>query len=221
MDYPTNIINFDIDTLRYRVQVQRTLTQEDVRLSIDVTALVSTAGNDRQELDHRIRMTLRRFIDADWKYSTVKRIGDSVGYERVTLRANARLPIEEVWNLDERARAASRAGLTLSNPKADYSLPASRISDELQHLRLEAIKEVRAQLPEFERTTGRSWRIGAIHFGVADDSYRAQSAKGGYRSAGLGELEDEETGLGGSERITLIAEVVLKSAPESSVAEAA
>jgi hypothetical protein len=221
MEYPMNIVNFDIDTIRYRVQVQRTLTQEDVRLSVDVTALVSTAGNDRRDLDPQIRMALRRFLDAEWKYSTVKRAGDAVGYERVMLHANTRVPPDAVWNLEERARAASREGLALSNPKVYYSLPASKVSVELQRLRIEVIEEVRAQIPEFERTTGRPWRIGAIHFGIPDDSYHAQSSKGAYRSAGIGDLEDDEVALAGSERITLIAEVVLKGSVATPCAEAA
>lgn len=214
MEYPINFINLD-DTLRYRVQVEQTLVQEDMRLSVELNALLSTAGHNRQDLDHRIRSALNRFIPhADWSYSTVRRVGEAVGYERVSVRANTRLPVAEAFNLEERARNASREGLALSCPKTDFSLPAARISTVLQKLRISAIHEVKEQIAEFERTTGRSWRIWAMQFGAQDEgSNWRQTSKGAYRSPGIGDfVDDEDGGLAGTERIVLIADVILKAA---------
>ena len=213
MEHPLNILDSNTDTLRYRVQVERTLTQDDVRVSVDVIALVSATGHDRHALDNRIREALDRFITADWTFSTVQRVGEAVGYERVTLRANTRLPIAEIWNLEERARSASREGLALSSPKVNYSLPATKVSAVMQELRMAALAEVESHLVEFKRRTGLPWRIGDIRFGVSDEySFRAQSSKGAYRSPGDEPYDDLESGLRGAERIALIAEVVLKTA---------
>jgi hypothetical protein len=202
------------DTLRYRLVASRTISQEDVK----VTALTSTNQHDHAELERRIRSALGTFIKADWTFSSVRRLGEAVGYERVSLRASARVPHSENFNLEDRARRASTEGLSLGEPKVDYSLPAKHVSGIVQELRREIVAEVKKQVREFSEDTQREWRIGDIAFGVVDARSEYPSGKGAYRSSADADSEvpgfedDELGGVTGTERVILIANVALRAA---------
>ena len=79
-----------IDTLRFRVQVEKSLPQETVRIGVLVIVR---------------------------------------GYERVQLQAVTRVSAAENHNLDERANAASREGLKLSEPVVSYELSSDKIGE--------------------------------------------------------------------------------------------
>lgn len=81
-----------IDTLRFRVQVEKSLPQETVRIGVRVLVIVR-------------------------------------GYERVQLQAVTRVSAAENHNLDERANAASREGLKLSEPVVSYGLSSDKIGE--------------------------------------------------------------------------------------------
>jgi hypothetical protein len=219
MNTPVPFVSCD-DTLRYRLVAQKILSQEDVRVVTEITALVSTANSDQGRLERRIRQALNNFIASDWVFSTVHRLGEAVGFERVSLRAWARVPHGEIYNLEERARRASAEGLSLGKPELDYSLPSARVNEIVQTLRRESIEAVKRHCEEFAQQTGRAWRIGDIEFGVTGS--RAQrTGKGAYRSTSddadlmllntAFESDEEETGITGSERIALITSVTLRA----------
>lgn len=204
------------DTLRYRAIAQRTLAQDIVRVSVQVALLASAAQKDQAVLIRQIRAALDRFIpDIDWGISTLQRGGtQTVGYEQINVTAVARIPGTQNFNLNERAHLASREGLTLSNAFADCSLPVSVVDRVVHELREEIVKKVMFDLTEFERQTGRKWRVGDIEFGVGGHS-GTRTAKGASRSEGYGDLFDSEgEGLSGAERISLVAEITLRSLPE-------
>lgn len=205
------------DTLRYRTIAQRTLAQETVCVSIYVALLVSAAQTDQTELQRQIREALNRFIPSvDWVFSTLRRDANStVGFEQIRVKATARIPSSQNFNLTERARRASREGLTLSGATVDYSLPVSQVNKVVHELRGEIVGTVLRELADFERQTSRKWRIGDIEFGIGsrDGEY---TAKGAQRSTGYEELLDPDgDGLSGAERISLIAEVTLRSLVEN------
>lgn len=208
------------DTLRYRVQAEKTLAQEDLRVSVTVTAVVPTRDMSQSELDSRIRSALKTFMPIDWVFSRIARQSDALGYERITLRASGRAPAETCYGLAERAREASSQGLSIERPEVDYSLSNSRMNEILQALRLETLRQLREQIPPLNEATGRAWRIGDIEFGIetASDYDRFMSSsnrytgKGAYRDSGREELEAEAEGLVGAERITLISMVTLRAA---------
>jgi hypothetical protein len=205
-----------VDCLRYRVQVEKGVAQDEVRIRVPVTALVSTSDRDQQALERRIRSALQNFIAVDWGLANIQRHGDAVGFERVTLLATARVKSGEVYNLDERARKASVEGLTLAAPQADYSLPSRRVAEVMQELRLRVLDEVQAHIATFNARTGRQWRIGEVLFGVEGaEVHGSRMAKGEYRTASQVPLrgESDDTGLAASEKIVLIADVTLKAAP--------
>jgi hypothetical protein len=206
-----------IDTLRYRVMAHKTLAQEDVRMLAQVVALVRPAERDQPALDRRIREALAAFIDADWTFSRIERQGEA-GYERVTLTVSARVKAAENYDLAERARRASREGLTIGMPRADYSLSRERIDTVFDELRLEILRRIGEQAQAISAATGRAWRLGDVAFGAeAGVLGRAATAKGAYRDEGdalFAAIDDvdPDRALAGAERITLVAAVVLKSA---------
>ena len=203
------------DTLRFRLQAMRTLVQEDVRVAVQVAALVSTRDYDAGLLDTRIREALRDFIAADWTFSRLTRVGDAVGYEQVRLTAWTRVAPGDIHNLAERARVASREGLSLTGPAADFAIPPQRMARIVHELRLEILDQAAKQLQDYRDRTGRDWRLGDLDFGVVGEGgFRERTAKGAYRSNTPDFNDEPETdiGLSGAERITLVAEVVLKSA---------
>lgn len=205
------------DTLSFKLFAQKTISQEDARLSITVNALVSTAEQTPNELQQRIRAALASLVEAEWAFSAIQRGGEAVGYERVKLTASARVAITELYNLDERARQASTEGLSLRDPTVSYALPSARVTATVQALRLEIVEDVKRQILEFNAATGRQWRIGELSFGVRDARAEMRSGKGAYRSSddSIADLfsDSGEEGITGSERISLLADVTLRANP--------
>jgi hypothetical protein len=205
-----------IDTLRYRIQAQKALFQEDLRISTEVVALVRAAERDQAALERRIREALAAFIPAQWTFSRLRRDGDA-GYERVSLVAAARVPAAENYDLAERARRASGEGLTISKPGADYALPRERLDAVFDELRLEILRRAAAHAAEISAATQRHWRLGDVAFGSeAGPLGRVATAKGMYRDdegTSFSSFDEEpERAVSGTERVSLVASVVLKSA---------
>ena len=204
------------DTLRFKLFAQKVIVQEDARITVEVHSLLSTSQNDRKSLEQRIRAALNAFIPADWAFSTIQRGGEAVGYERVTLNASARISIAEVYNLEERARQASAEGLSLREPKINYSLPSQRVTDTVQELRRIIVDDAKRQIEEFDKSTGRTWRIGDIAFGLWDNRGEYRTGKGAYRASddAIADLlsEADDAGMTSAERITLVADVTLRAA---------
>ena len=205
------------DTLRFQVQAERAIPQEDVRLAVEVSALVATARPADETLEARIRSSLRRFIETDWTFSAVRRDDDAVGYERVTLDATARVPAHEIYNLDERARKAGEEGLSLKQPRADYSLSVQRMNQVAQELRLSLLENIKHQIRQFDEASGRNWRIGDIRFGALRPDAEGRGARWAARGQivlhDVGHEERDEQGLVAAERIVLTADVTLRASP--------
>lgn len=205
------------DSLRYRVIAQRTLAQDTVCVSVNVALLVSAVQTDQVELQRQIRDVLNRFIPGvEWIFSTLHREANpTVGFEQINVKASARIPSSQNFNLKDRARHASREGLTLGGAMVDYSLPVSLVNRVVHELRGEIIESVLREISDFEQQTGRKWRIGDVEFGISgrSDEY---TAKGAQRSTGYEDLLDPDgEGLSGAERISLVAEVCLRALADS------
>lgn len=205
-----------VDTLRYRLQVQKSLPQDTVRIAVVVLAMVRSADRDAAALELRIREALGAFIAADWMLTRIERTAEAAGYERVQLVALTRVPAASNYDLDERARRASREGLRLGPCRVDYGLSTEKVNEVVEELRIEILRLVRMQLPRIAAETGRDWRIGDVEFGASDA--RAATSKGAFRDTSdvgqlLESLDGEDLrGLQGAERISLIANVTLKAA---------
>jgi hypothetical protein len=207
------MIAFNLDDeISYELQATKTIVQDTVRLRVLVDALVSTAQRDPAALEARIRSALETFIKADWLFCAVNRVGATVGFEQVRLLATARLPNQEVYDLESRARNASTEGLSLTVQGIDYSLPTQQVSDTLKQLRATLLSEVKTHIIEYGEQTERSWRIGTIRFASVDPE---ELLRRRYRKSLSADdrirAEDEDGGITGAERVTVTATVTLRA----------
>ena len=204
----TTLITTPFDELRYRLVAERTVAVEDARVGVTVSALVARREAEPARLRERILGVLTRFIAAEWSVALTRRAADPAGYERVAVRAYARVPATEVFNLDARARAAGVEGVALSQIGVDYTLPPERVSAIVHELRGELLAQVQDHIADYEARTGRAWRIGCVDFGVDDAAAHRRTAKGAALDVG----EDGGTGAeaAGAERVKLVAEVTLR-----------
>ena len=200
------------DTLVFKLHTSRTEVQETAQVRVPITVLVQVSNRDQAALDGSIRQALQTFMPAEWVFSAIMREGESVGYERVKLTATARVKHDEIYNLKERARAASHEGLEIGQASVSYKLPERKVTAANQAMRLSILTDALTQLPDFEKATGRAWQIAHIEFGVSnvDEDHPARYGKGGYRHS-ADEDVDGESGLTGGEKFSLIAEVTLRS----------
>ncbi len=206
-----------IDTLRFRLQAARSLPQEDIRLVVNITALVQSADHDQASLEKRIRDALARLVKTDWTFTRIERAADAAGYERVMLRAGARVPASENWNLPDRARIASRDGIAIGTPEVSYALSTDKVDGAVEALRLDLLKLATEQAAKMSEASGRHWRVGDVEFGAAGlvQDNRRRTGKGAFsdteETLEMLALQDTPSGVTGGERITLVANVTLKA----------
>lgn len=198
-----------VDTLRFRLSASRTMPRSEVRVTVQVHALVSSGDQDHDALVARVRGALARFIDTAWTVSGVTRNADDTGFERVALTASAQVPVRDNYNLQERARRASVEGLAISDPTVDVRLPGKVIAEATIDLQEYIVELAQQRIARFDKATGRAWRIGDIQFGLDTEGYDV-SPKLARRETALLEGASEDL-LTTSERLTLVAQVTLKS----------
>jgi hypothetical protein len=206
-----------IDTLRFRLQAARTLSQQDIRLTTTVTVLVPASENDPVALEKRIRGALATVVKTDWTFTRIERETEAAGYERIQLRASARVPVSENWNLAERVRAASRDGIAVGAPEVSYALTSDKVDAAVDALRLDLLRLAASQAEKMSEASARQWRVGDMEFGTAGlvRETGRRTGKGAYSdnddSVEMLALQDASTGVTGGERITLVAQVTLKA----------
>lgn len=204
----------DAQTLRYRTTAHKNVPRDSMRIAITVNALISTADREHTALHRRIRETLMRFIPVDWILTAPRRQGDSSGFERVTVEATARAPLNENYNLAERARVAGSEGLSLTEPKASYHLPAIKVAAAVHELRLSIIRDALAQAKDFSEASGLPWQLGDIEFGVSSMQPEFRNPKGAYREE-MDDIDQDELPHPAAERIRLVASIILRSAAQT------
>ena len=175
-----------------------------------MTALISTTDKDLAALEARVQASLDKFIAGSWTFHNVQRHSDTLGFERVSFKASLRTTEGEAYNLVERARLASREGLSISDPEVDFSLSVEKVDQVVEELRQEVISLVNRHREDFERTTSRKWRIGDITFGTFSPADFARTTKGAYRDEDLDIQLRDSGGIVTAERIKLVAQVELR-----------
>ena len=199
------------DTLQYRVLASRIIHKSNVRINVQVTALISTKDYNQQALEERILQALNKFMTAKWVFFSMKRSADAAGYERVTLTASTLVKPSENWNLQERAREAGSEGLSLGNVEVNYASSTAEVDSIVRELREEIVLQIKDHMDNFIALTKRPWRIGNIVFG-ADEEERGYTGKGARRSdSGTDNSIEQTEMMDGSERITLRASVELRA----------
>jgi hypothetical protein len=145
--------------------------------------------------------------------SGLERHEDAVGFERLSLRATARVPFSENLNLLDRARLASQKGLSISTPTVDRALAPDKVAAVVKDLWFQVIEGVKTHMIEFDRLTGRQWRIGDIEYGLPERGGDRPRMKGAQRDEAdqFWSGTDDAAALQGAERVSLIANVTLRT----------
>lgn len=206
------ILNVEDDSIKYKVYVSKAVPLADINVTTQIDVLLSTReGNDA--LNRLVKTALNDFIPVPWETAVLSRTSATPGYERIRMRAIAKVGIDQHSNLDERARQAHREGLEFSHLHVDRTLPKHQVNQIMKDLWFEAVEKVTEHIVDFNRVSTRQWRIGEITLGIPDVGTGVRHTKGGYVEAAdeiLGDLV--ESGLDGAEKVSLIANVILKSA---------
>lgn len=123
------------DTLAFSLTEERQITNDTVRISVMIHAL-KAADTMEDDLRAEMQRAVRAFIDApDWLLSQARRETQPTGNETIALTASVRVAERENHGLKERADKVSRAGLTLSSPIADSTIPNSLMQAAERDLR--------------------------------------------------------------------------------------
>ena len=210
---PTTSIQLPMDdTISYKIYVAKAVPVADVTVTAHLTLMVNNR-DETQDLDNRIRSALADFIDTEWTLLTPERTSATPGYERINLKAIAKIPSTENRNLEDRAARANREGLEFNHIHVNRTLPQDQANQIIKELWFEAIEKVTAHLAEFNRASGRQWRIGDVALGTPGTGRTTgRLTKGGYKEEPdepLGEFM--ESGLSGVEKISLTADVTLRA----------
>ena len=211
--YDTRIFVPQDDTLEYKVYVSKTVPRGDATLTAVVAVLANSQKNTPEMINQRVLEALAEFVPVRWECMSQERSTISPGFEQVRVQALARIGPEQNRNLEERGRHASREGLEITNIRVKSTLPQDQVDQIVKELWFDTVEQVNEHMAEFNRVSGRAWRIGNIVYGVPSDTHsRTISAKGAYREEPyelFGALI--ESGLVGAEKICLTAQVTLKS----------
>ena len=199
------------DTINYKVYVSKAVPLGDVTVTAHIDMLLS--GNDEsQSVEDKIQSALNDFIPASWTIVDQDRRGATPGYEKISLKAIANVPVTENTQLEERAAKANRKGLEITHVSARKNLPQETVNQMIKALWFDVIERVNTHIKEYDRVSQRTWRIGDIVLGVPGGGSRTRLTKGGSVEEGdqpLGSFM--ESGLSGVEKVSLTADVTLKS----------
>ena len=202
------------DTLRYKVYVSKAIPRGDVTITANLNLLVSSRENAPEQINPRLMGALNDFIPGAWEFVGSNRSSFTPGFEKIAVEAIVKVSAEQNRNLQERARKAAREGLEFGEINVKRTLPQDQVNQIVKELWFEAVDRVEAHIDEFNKRSNRQWRIGDIVFGVPGSAQQQgqRLGKGAYRE----DVEDVlgnlvESGLAGAEKISLTADVTLKS----------
>lgn len=208
---PTMQLPMD-DTISYKIYVAKAVPLVDVTVTAQLELMVSNR-DENPDIDSRIRDALKDFVDTDWTLLEQERSSATPGFERIQLKAMSKVPAKENRKLEERAARANREGLEFGRITVSRNMPQEQANQIIKELWFETVEKVTGHLEEFNRASGRQWRIGDVTLGVPGTGRQTgRMTKGGY-------VEDPEeplgifmeTGLSGLEKISLTADVTLRS----------
>lgn len=209
---------FAQDTIHLSLTAEQTVVNETIKVIAQIAALVQPTQSDA-ELRAEIRETMKKLIaDAEWQFSNLARGTDASGVERVTLTATTRVSEEENSNLDNRAREASRPGLTITNVRVDTSIPQNMLDKARQDLRLDLLAKAQDEVAKINEVMGKDpvsfqqFRVSQVEFdtGAADISnVRVKGLAMASATTSYGSGFGEDSVLGNAQKITMTASLVL------------
>lgn len=223
------LVNNPEDEIVLSLVEQRMITHETVRIMVQVNAQ-RDEKTDEATMRASIKTILSKFIDADWRFTSVQRNKGQSRFENVVVQAIARVPEAQNVQLHELAAAASAADIQLINPVAQYALPFDEVQAINLSLRLALFARARMECAEYNKIGENTYRLGEVVFA---DTPKAASASQNMRAgnayahgqfsnsnaiaSGGGYGDDENEGadegapdLGVTERFWVAAQVTLR-----------
>lgn len=182
-----------LDTIDFTLRAEHVIVNRTVKLVANVVTLV--AGETSEDMWRAdLRAMMKRVVDADWQFSNMARGTDSSGFERVTLTASVRVPEAENYDLDGRAKLASRKGANITSITADTTVPLSMIEEAESELRVALIGRAQQELAEMRTALGDgTYRLHKLAFGPL------QGQMPGARAASTRVFSKEAYGTGFSD----------------------
>lgn len=156
------------DDITIQLQVQKTVTHENVRISVSVQAQVDPEQTDA-DFRKEIHRTLRKFVPGEWKIQNISRQKGNQ-FETVWVNAVVRASDKEDYQLESRAAKVSRIGFELVNPRAEYELTFDEVQAVNQELRLMLLTQALAECKAINQAikesgfTGQKYRISSSRF---------------------------------------------------------
>lgn len=166
------------DDIQIVLRAEKNVVHEKVRVNVGIRAKIETTTSE-PEFRARINSTLKQFIDAEWKISSINRSKSSGKFEQVAVAATARVPETENYQLQTRANELSQSDFELLNPQVDYELTFDEIQTIHQELRstlLEsALKETTLMNGSFHKLAKalrQEFRVSSSRFEIDNGSAR-------------------------------------------------
>ncbi len=202
------------DTLNFQLRDDKTVTSDTVKVIVIINALVEGETTEAA-LRIDIKKSLTAFIDAEWQINGIERTSDTSGYEKVSLRATARVNERENYNLDNRAKDVSRKGLQFTSVQIDSTIPAHLLDAAEKELRSKLLAAAVAEAKELSEVAGREYRVqqiayqndGAAVYRKSPGAFAATAAVS--NSTYGGGFSDDEESLTNAQKISLSANIVL------------
>lgn len=213
------------DTIQLTLNAEQTVVNATIKVIAQIAALVQPTQTDA-ELRAEIRATMQKLIpDAEWQFSNLARGTDASGVERVTLTATTRVSEEQNSNLDNRARDASRPGLTITNVRVDSSIPQHMLDKARQDLRLDLLAKARDEVAKINEVMGedplsfQTYRVATVDFDSVAADHSNVRIKGAVMAAAAatsyGSGFSDEGVLGNAQKLTMTANITLARFAES------
>lgn len=203
------------DYMSFQLRADKVVVSDTVKLTVLINALV-TPEKTESALRTEIKQALAKFVEADWQFNGIERSVDDSGFERVSLRATARVNERENYNLDGRAKAVSRQGLQLSSVSVDATVPIPMLEEAEKELRLAILKKANEELEAINGVMGGGYRVAQVNYANQGEPYArkspgiaASAANFTATSYGSGFGDDEDDSLSNAQKVTLSASIQL------------
>ena len=157
-------VEFIQDTIDFPLVAEKTVTNDTVKITVSVNALIT--GQAEDELRAEIHSRLKQLIDEDWHLSNITREKDPSGFERLCIIASLRVNETENNNLETRVEAASRQGLTIAIEDIDTNIPNKIIDEAQAELRKMILKKAIEECGVMSGISGLKYRVHSLKFGA-------------------------------------------------------
>jgi hypothetical protein len=202
------------DTINFQLRADTVVVSDTVKIIVHINALVPSDSTENA-LRAEIKAALASFLPTQWQINGIERASDDSGFERVQMRATARVNETENYNLEGRAKAVSRQGLQLGDVEVDSTVPAPMLEEAEKALRATILKNAKEEAAALADVTGRNYRVGAVNFQNQGDpairkmAMASTTANATPYGSGFAAGGGDDESLANAQKVSLSANVTL------------